>query len=141
MLKLTEVLLKLVPLVSNISPSPQIDVVRCKYSNYSRATQSQAAGNENMPKCSSRGCINKGKKKTTYVWKASGRQGSPTRYSHHHCQPSNEVWERVVPSFTPSGHSHTLHAPEVSWLDLAFPPGAQSLFQVMTQHFHQRGNL
>ena len=35
----------------------------------------------------------------------------------------------------PFHHSGELHAPEL-WTGPAFPPGAQSLVQAMTQHFH-----
>jgi len=60
------------------------------------------------------------------------------RYPHLHCQPLNEVWEGVYPHSTPSSHSDALHAPELSWVGPAFPPGAQSLVQVMTWHFHYK---
>ena len=35
---------------------------------------------------------------------------------------------------TPSSHSGTLHTPELPWVGPAFPPGAQSLLQDMTEH-------
>jgi len=72
------------------------------------------------------------RKKAAYLWKTAGRQGSPERYPHHHCQPSNEIWERVDPGFTPFSHSGTLHTHEITWAAPAFPPGASSLFQAMT---------
>jgi len=31
-----------------------------------------------------------------------------------------------------------LHAPEPLWADPAFPPGAQSVVQALTQHFHYK---
>jgi len=58
------------------------------------------------------------------------------KHSHLHCQPLNEVWEEMDPGSTPSGHSNTLHAPELPWIGPALPPGAQSLGQATTQHFH-----
>jgi len=36
------------------------------------------------------------------------------------------------PGSTTSGHSGTLHAPELPWVVPAFPPGAQSLVQAIT---------
>jgi len=71
-------------------------------------------------------------RKTAYLQKASGRQGSPTSYPHLHCQAPDEFWEGVGPGSTPSCHSHALHAPELSWVGPAFPPGAQSLVQAVT---------
>jgi len=50
-------------------------------------------------------------------------------------QPLNEVREGVDPGSTPSGYSGRLHAPELSWVGPAFPPGAQSLLQATTWHF------
>ena len=79
--------------------------------------------------------MQKQRKKAAYLWKVSGRQGSPARYPHLHCQPLNEVWGGVHPGFTPFGHSGTLHAPELPSVGPAFPPGAQSLLQAVTQHF------
>jgi len=58
-------------------------------------------------------------------------QGSPGRDSHLHCQPLNEGWEGVDPA-APLHHSAALHAPELLWAGLAFPPGAQSLLWAMT---------
>jgi len=53
-------------------------------------------------------------KKAAYLSKASGRQGSPTRYFCLCCQPLNEDWEKVDPGSAPSGHSgalqvHSMH--------------------------------
>ena len=96
---------------------------------------SQAAAKENKSKCSSYEHRNKGRK-SAYLWKVSGKQGSLENYPHLHCQPLNEVWEGVNPGPTPSHHSAALHAPELPWVGLAFPPGVQSLVQAMTQHFH-----
>jgi len=45
--------------------------------------------------------------------------------------PLNEVWKRVDPSSSPSGHSGALHACEFPWAGRAFPPGAQSLVQAV----------
>jgi len=59
-------------------------------------------------------------------------QRSPARNPPFHCQPLNEVWERVDPGSTPSGHSGTPHAPELPWVGPTFAPGAQSLLQAMT---------
>jgi len=56
---------------------------------------------------------------------------SSKRYSHLHCQPLNEVGERVDPGSTPSNQSSALLAPELPWVGPAFPPGAQSLFQAV----------
>lgn len=39
-----------------------------------------------------------------------------TRYPCLHCQLLNVVWEWMDPSFTPSGHSSALHAPELLWV-------------------------
>jgi len=41
----------------------------------------------------------------------------------------------VDPGCSPSGHSGTLHAPVLPLSGPAFPPGAQSLLQAVTQHF------
>jgi len=41
----------------------------------------------------------------------------------------------VDPGSSPSGHSGTLHAAELPWAGPAFPPGAQSLLQAVTQRF------
>ena len=67
------------------------------------------------------------------------RQGYPAKYPHLHCQPLNEVWEGADPGSIPSGHSGTLHTPELPWVGPAFPPGAQSLLQAVTQHFCYSG--
>ena len=40
------------------------------------------------------------------------------------------------PDPTPFCHSGALHAAELPWVGPAFPPGAQSLLQARTQHFH-----
>jgi len=58
------------------------------------------------------------------------------RYPHLHCQPLNEVWEGVDSGSTPSGHSAALLAPELTWAGPAFSPGAQSLLQAVSEHFH-----
>jgi len=63
--------------------------------------QSQAAANENKTKCNS--CRNKGRK-TAYLWKALGKQGSPARHPHLYCQPLNEVWEGLDPGPPPYRH-------------------------------------
>jgi len=42
----------------------------------------------------------------------------------------------VDPGSTPSGHSGVLHAAKLPQVGPAFPPGAQSLLQAVTQHFH-----
>ena len=55
--------------------------------------------------------------------------------SLHH-QPLNEVWEGVDPGSIRSGHSGTLHAPELPWVGSVFLPGAESLVQDVTQYFH-----
>ena len=93
------------------------------------------AASENLLKCNSCGHRNKGEK-ASYLWKASGTQRSPVR---HPClppfQPLNEGWEGVDPGSTPSDHSGSLHAPEHPWVGPAFPPGAPSLLQAVTQHF------
>ena len=44
----------------------------------------------------------KQRKEAAYLQKASGRQGSPVRYPHLHCQPLNEGWEGVDPGSSPS---------------------------------------
>jgi len=44
----------------------------------------------------------------------------------------------VDPGSNPSSHSGTLHGPELPWVGPAFPPGAQSLVQAVTSHFHYR---
>jgi len=75
----------------------------------------------------------KGGKKASPLQKASGIQGSPVRHPCFHCHPLNEVWERVDPGSSPSGHSGVSHAPELPWVGPAFPPGAQSLLQAVTQ--------
>ena len=74
----------------------------------------------------------KQRQEIAYLQKTSCVQGSPTRYPCLHCQPLNEVWEGVGPGSSPSGHSGALHIPELPWVGPAFPPGAQSLVQVMT---------
>ena len=71
-------------------------------------------------------------KKASYLQKASGRQGSPERCPHLHCQPLNEDWEGVDPGSTPPGHSAALLTPESPQVGPAFPPGAQSLLQAVT---------
>jgi len=86
-----------------------------KYSDNSKVAKTLATPNEDKQKCSSRGHRNK-RKKAAYLWKASGRQGYPTRYPHLHCQPLNEVWEGVDPGSTPSEHSGTLRAPELPYV-------------------------
>ena len=58
------------------------------------------------------------------------------RYPCLHCQPLKVVWEGVDPGSTHSSHSEVLHAPELTWVGPAFPPGAQSLVQAVTEHFH-----
>ena len=93
-----------------------------------------AAAKEDRPKCSSHRHRNKGRK-CAYLWKASSIQGSAERYPHLHYQPLNEVWEGVGPGSSPSGHSHTLHAPVLPWAGPTFPPGAQSLLQAVTLAF------
>ena len=60
------------------------------------------------------------------------------RYPHLHCQPLIGVWEGVDPGSTPSSHSGVLHAPELPLVGPAFPPGAQSLVQAVTQNFYYR---
>jgi len=42
------------------------------------------------------------------------------------------------PGSTPSSHSGALHTPELPWVGPAFPPGAPSLLQAITQHFCYR---
>jgi len=54
---------------------------------------------------------------------------------HLHYQPLNEGWEGVDPGSSPSDHSGSLLAPELPWVGPAFPPGAPSLLQALTQHF------
>jgi len=68
----------------------------------------------------------------TYLQKVSGTQRSPAKYAYLHCEPLNEVWEGVETGSTPSSHSGALHTPEFPWVGPAFPPGAQSPFQVVT---------
>jgi len=63
---------------------------------------------------------------------ASVMQGPPAKYSSHHCQHLNKVWEEVDPGSTPSGHSDALHTPELLWVGPAFPPAAQSLLLAVT---------
>ena len=58
--------------------------------------------------------------------------GSPAKHPHLHWQPLNEVWERVDPTSSPSGHSGALLAAELPWVGPAFSPGAQSLLQAVT---------
>lgn len=77
------------------------------------------------------------KKKTAYLMKASSNQESPAKYLCLHCQPLNEAWEGVHPGSTPSGHATALHPPELLWVGPAFPPGAQSLLQAVTEHCHR----
>jgi len=77
----------------------------------------------------------KQRKEAAYLQKASRTQGSPARYPHLHYQLLNEVWKEVDPGFIPSTHSATSHAPELPWVGPAFPPGAQSQVQAVTQHF------
>ena len=74
-------------------------------------------------------------KEATYLQKTLDTQRSPARHPCFHCQPLNEVWEGVDPGSTPSSHSGTLHAAELPWVGPAFPPGAQSPVQAVTQHF------
>jgi len=74
----------------------------------------------------------KGRKKVAYLQKTSGMQGFLARYPCLPCQPLHEVWEGVDPGSTPSGHSGTLHTPELPWVGPAFPPGVQPLLQAMT---------
>ena len=61
---------------------------------------------------------------------------SNKKCSHLHCQPLNEGWEGLDPGSTPHCQSGTLPAPELPQVGPAFSPGAQSLVQAMTQHFH-----
>ena len=58
-------------------------------------------------------------KKSAYPWKASGRQGSPAKCPHLHCQALNEGWEEVDPGSSPSGHS--VHCKHLSSPGLALP--------------------
>ena len=99
-------------------------------------TQSLATANENKPKQSSCGHRNKGKKNCLLSENLHSRQGSPTKCSHLHCQPLNDQGEEVDPGSTPFSHPGTLYAPEHPWVGPAFPPGAKSLAQAMTQHFY-----
>jgi len=59
---------------------------------------------------------------------SEGRQGSPARNPHLHCQPLYEIWEGVHPGFTPSCHSGALHA-------LSFPGLALPSHQVLNHCF------
>ena len=77
----------------------------------------------------------KRRKESAYLWKASGTWRSWARYPSLHCQPLNEVWEGRDPGSTPSSPSGTLHAVELHWVGPAFPPGAQTQIQAVTQHF------
>jgi len=72
------------------------------------------------------------RERAAYLWKASGRQASPARYLCFHCQPLNEVCERVYPGSNHSGHSGALLTPELTWVGPAFSLGAQSLLQTVT---------
>jgi len=51
-------------------------------------------------------------------------------------QPLSEVWEGVDPAPIPASHSAALHALELPWVGPAFPPGAQLLFQAVTERCH-----
>jgi len=74
------------------------------------------------------------KKLLTFSRPPAGRD-LQMNHPHLHHQPSNEVWEGVDPGSFPSGHSEGLHAPELPWVGPAFPPGAQSVIQAVTQNF------
>jgi len=52
-----------------------------------------------------------------------------------HCQHLNEVWEGADLGSSPSGQSWPLHAPELPWVDPAFPTGAQSPLQALPWYF------
>ena len=62
-----------------------------------------------------------------------GRQGQPRGAQVHAIQLSNRIGLQL--GSTPSDHLAALHAAELPWVGPAFLPGAQSLLQVMTQHF------
>ena len=62
--------------------------------------------------------VQKQRKTAAHLQKASGTQGSPVSYPHLHCQPLNEIWERMDPGSSPPNHSDELHAPELPWLAL-----------------------
>ena len=84
------------------------------------------------------------KKKVAHLWKASGKQGSLARYPCHLCQPLKDTWEGVYPGSTPSSHSGAftqVYTSELLWVGTAFPPGAQSLVQAVTLHFHYKLNI
>jgi len=110
-------------------------ILQCdgKHSNGSRVAKSRLQQVKRSPNAAATN-TNKGKKESAYPWKASDMQGSPARSPHLHCQPLNEGWggSRLHP-FNQSG---SLHAPELPWAGPAFPPGAPSLLQALTQHFH-----
>ena len=95
-----------------------------------------ATANENKTKCNS--CKNEGKELLTFRIPQVGR----------------DLWQEIpsLPLPTPKqglgrGGSWfhpfwSLHAPELPWVGPAFPPGAQSVFQAMIQHFHyKQGHL
>ena len=72
----------------------------------------------------------KQRKEAAYLQRATGRKGSPVRYSCLHCQPFSEVWEEVDPGSTTSSRSGALH--ELPWVGPAFVVGAQTLLQDVT---------
>ena len=87
----------------------------------------------------------KQKKKPATSWKTSGRQESPARSPHFHCQPLSEVWEGVDPGSTPSSHPGALSSPGLalpshqvlnhcfrSWLSISTTPHP---FIVWTNYF------
>ena len=90
-----------------------------KHSSNNKVAQSEVAANKNKPQYSNHGC-KYSRTNFAYLWKASAMQGSPERSPHLHCQPLNEVWAGVDPGSSPSGHSDTLHTPELPWVGPAF---------------------
>jgi len=96
----------------------------------SRPARSQAAANEDLLKCNSHGHRNN-RKEAAYLLKASGTQGSPARSLCHHYQHLNEIWKRVDPGSTISGHSvHCIH--------LSSPVLALPSHQVLNHCFRPR---
>jgi len=101
-----------------------------KHSNNSRVAKSWAAAKEDLLKRNS--YSGETKERICLPSRASDTQKTAARPPHLHRLPLNEIWERVDPGSTPSGHSAALHTPGLPWVGPAFPPGAQSLLQAMT---------
>ena len=90
-----------------------------KHKNNSRTAKSQTAVNISPNAAVTGTKIEKEKALHLPSEDHSYTENSNHTHSHFHCQPFNEVWERVEPGSTPSGHS--MHCMHLSSPGLALP--------------------